>query len=445
MSETTDSSSSTPRPGPHGLPPAMPLSGPVTAPGAIWVGANPPEPGSGEPPERIPLVDAEGFERARFLIRDGHRVRGLVTVPVVQDPEGFMIDTGALRSAIDGLPAAPQDPAPESVSGTITVVIPTRDRPDHLRIALGSVLACADDDFDVVVVDNASTGTGTVDVVRELDDSRVRVVAEAVPGISRARNRGVLETAAPWIAFTDDDVSVDPGWLAGIRRGFARAEEVGIVTGLVPAGELRTPTQRWFESRVTWGRLLRPQVYRLSAPPADMPLFPFQVGVYGTGANMAVRREVYLALGGADELLGAGSSTKGGEDLDLFLRVLRAGHALVVEPSAVVWHRHRAELGDLDSQVVGYGRGLGALTAKIVLRPATLSMAVRRVPAAVRRLSSLGEVAGSGEALTAEAPLPRRGMSRLARKELLSLLAGPVFYLRARRGGRVRPLLDERG
>ena len=47
----------------------------------------------------------------------------------------------------------------------------------------------------------------------------------------------------------------------------------------------------------------------------------------GTGANFAVRRDRTLALGGFDTALGAGTQTQGGEDLDMFLRILGDGQA----------------------------------------------------------------------------------------------------------------------
>src|SRR6185437_8580535 len=74
-----------------------------------------------------------------------------------------------------------------------------------------------------------------------------------------------------------------------------------------------------------------------------------------------------LTLGEFDPLLGAGSPTRGGEDLDMFLRVILAGERLSYVPSALVWHRHRADVAALGEQIYSYGYGLGAYLAKHLL------------------------------------------------------------------------------
>lgn len=428
------------------LQPAMPLGGPPES-RAVWVGecqlANAE---AAEANERWRLLDGEGFDLARLLVREGVGLRGFVTVSVANENGiATIVPADIARQARDLLPVEEISAAPQW-QGLVSVVLCSRDRPDYLQVALESILACDDSDFEVVVVDNASTTTGNADVVAEIADPRVRLVPEPVPGLSRARNRGVLEARGEVVAFTDDDVAVDPGWITGVRRGFARAEDVVCVTGLVPAGELRTVSQRWFEARVTWNKHLRGRTYRMSTPPPDMPLFPLQVGVYGTGASMAFRRAELIAMGGVDEVLGAGTRTKGGEDLDLFLRLLIAGYALVVEPTAFVWHRHRSSLGDLDSQVVGYGRGLGALLTKIMFNPRNWPLVVSRLPAAIHRVRTLGLASDEGErpdpALSGPALLPPAGMTRLATKERLCLLTGPRHYLSSRWHARnVPPLI----
>ncbi|UBQ01418.1 glycosyltransferase family 2 protein [Curtobacterium sp. TXMA1] len=354
---------------------------PPTWHGAVWVGAVDVR----EVPEgdlAIPLAAAGGYCTARLLVRDGTAPRGFVDLPVTDGA----VDAGSLREAVAALPPAAHPPVPSRLPRT-SVVLCTRDRADQLADALRSVLALDHPDLEVVVVDNAPSDDATRRLVTAPGtDPRVRYVLEPTPGLSRARNAGVRAARGEVVAFTDDDVVVDPGWLRAVASGFARGEDVVCVSGLVASGELRTPAQRWFDERVTWSRNLVPRVFRLAAPPADRPLFPFSVGDYGTGANFAVRRDALLALGGFDEALGVGTVTGGGEDIDLFARVVLSGAALVVEPSALVWHRHRADVTALRTQAVGYGTGLGAWLTKTALRPRTLGMALVRAPGALRHL-----------------------------------------------------------
>ena len=407
--------------------------------GALWVGEVDVDeltrPGVGD----VVLAAPEGHRAARLLVRRGRAVLGFVEVPVVDG----RIPLELLRSEVAALATVVVPVEPIHLP-SVTVVLCTRDRPGHLRGALRSVLELDYPEFDVVVVDNAAATTETRDLVRtEFDDPRVRYTAEPVAGLSSARNAGLAAATGEIVAFTDDDVIVDGQWLHGLASGFAQGEDVACVSGLVPSGELRTPVQRFFDDRVSWSQNTTTRVFRLDEPPVDLPLFPFSVGAFGTGANFALRRPVALLLGGFDTAFGVGTPTGGGEDLDVFTRVLLAGHALVVEPSALVWHRHRSDLGALRVQAKGYGTGLGAWLTKIALDPVTLRLALRRAPGAIRVLAAKRRVEGApadvdGPSRASSAPVDAdltREIARTARQELLSVALGPILYLRQRRRG----------
>lgn len=412
------------------LSPAMPSeSGPPDWPGSVWIGAIDVD---ADVRDGVVLQEVEGYERARLLVR-----RGRTPLDFVE----FQLHSGSLRlseleSAITRL-AVDERPSPiDAPAAPISVVLCTRDRPEHLRAALASLLVLDYPSFEVVVVDNASVTASTQQVAASTGDPRVRVVREPVPGLARARNRGVVEAANDLVAFTDDDVIVDRQWLRGLNDAFASTYGVGCVCGIVPSGELRSYSQAYFDGRVTWARSCLPQTYRMSAPPAGQVLFPFQVGQYGTGANFALRRSVLLAIGGFDEGLGVGSPTRGGEDIDVFVRVLLAGHALVFEPSALIWHRHRADLTALSEQIVGYGVGLGAWVTKLVMSRRTAPMVMRR---ALRALAHVRSMARVNVDTRSDSTMP--SSRRLAVTELRAALRGPAAYLKARRSGaRAQPL-----
>ena len=405
------------------LPAAMPLHGEVEREEATWVGLLDAErltPAI----ESLLLEGGERFDRARLLVRDEVGVRGYVAVPVADGAA----DAAAVREAVAALPpAAARLPEPASVP--VTVVVCTRERPETLRETLRSVAALEWHALEVIVVDNAPTTTRTAELVaREHPD--FRYVREDTAGLSHARNAGLRAATSSIVAFTDDDVIVDPQWVRRLAAGFSAGEDVGCVTGAVPSGELRNAVQSYFDARVSWSKLIVPRVFRLSDPPADLPMFPFCVGEFGTGANFAVRRDTMVRLGGFDSALGAGTGTQGGEDLDMFLRILYAGSAIVVEPAAFVWHRHRADLEALTAQAVGYGRGFGAWATTVVLDPRMLAAAVRRAPRAVLRL--LRKPMTTVEDATAARAASATDRS-VARRELRSILDGPASYLRESR------------
>ena len=87
----------------------------------------------------------------------------------------------------------------------VSVVVPTRNRSALLAMTLRSALAQRDVHFEVIVVDEASTDD-TPAVIASLGDPRIRVIRHSrAQGVSAARNRGVTEARADWIAFLDDD------------------------------------------------------------------------------------------------------------------------------------------------------------------------------------------------------------------------------------------------
>ena len=366
-------------------------------------------------------------DTARILTRLHRQVLGFVSIPLTAEE----IDAGALMAAIEAQLgpslAAHRDQAhlsPPPSTELISVVVCTRDRPEILRTCLGRLQQLRYPNFEVLVVDNAPTSTGTrgcfIDVVG--DDGRFRYVVEPVAGLSRARNRGLQEAAGTHVAFTDDDVQVDPWWLDAISAGFARDGGAGCVTGLVPPAELEHATQHYFDRRYSWARVMEPCVHDLTDGRLQSPLYPYSAGVFGTGANFAVDRALIIGLGGFDEALGAGSLARGGEDLDVFVRVLRAGRTLVYEPSAVVWHVHRAGSKALRRQLFSYGVGLTAFLTKYVADRRTRREILRRLPQGARRIPHLwspSEISGQA---------PRSYMAA----EALGMLVGPPAYLRGR-------------
>ena len=176
---------------------------------------------------------------------------------------------------------------------------------------------------------------------------------------------------------------VDPRWIEGLIRGFGRRSDVGLVTGLVLAAELVSPSQGLFERKVSWGAVLEPRLFAVGNSVPDVAMTPFNCGIVGAGASFAARRETLRDIGPFDEALGAGTPSRGGEDLDYFQRVLARGQAIAYEPASLVWHHHRRDMASLRRQMLGYGSGLTAFAFKQLLRSGTRNAALRHVPGAL--------------------------------------------------------------
>lgn len=234
-----------------------------------------------------------------------------------------------------------------------SVIVCTRRRPQELKRCLASLQQLNPSATEIIVVDNSPDDPGTVKVVEEFDG--VIYLPEPAPGLSRARNRGILGSRGEILAFTDDDVLVHPHWLLGVHEALLDKTTHGM-TGLVLPAELETTSQIQFEFDFGgFNRGYRPINF-------DSTFFKCMLnrGVpvwrIGAGANMAFRRDAFDRVGLFDERLGAGASGCS-EDSEFWYRMLAAGLSIKYEPRAVVWHSHRRDGAAFKSQMKQYMRG----------------------------------------------------------------------------------------
>lgn len=426
----------------------------MTGPG-IWVGQL--DLDDSEPIRGVsgPLSDSHGM--ARVLIRMHRAPIGYVQLPaapaesltaraaslaekVLAEPlrEHEELDKSALNAQNSaGWMAGVCCPHRFASSGGagVTVIVCTRDRTEGLRESLRSIQQVSYEPLEILVVDNAPTNDDTRELVTALarSDPRLHYTCEPDPGLSRARNHGMARAQFDLVCFTDDDTRVDPGWLSAVAAGFAADPETMCVTGLVASSSLNTGSERFFDSRYSWGEAFEPRRYDLATHRHSSPLYPYSAGVFGTGANFAIRRDAVTDLGGFDPILGAGGPGRGGEDLDMFLRIILAGGRICYLPSSLVWHQHRSDLDALGEQIYSYGYGLGAYLAKHLINGL--------MPAAAlgRGLRQAGVVLGRTRQASRAGQM-RVGGRRLALTEARGVLAGAVCY---RRVARRHPALPE--
>ncbi|GIT93303.1 hypothetical protein JANAI61_37610 [Jannaschia sp. AI_61] len=107
---------------------------------------------------------------------------------------------------------------------TAAVIIPHYNDLDRLLRCLAALRPQVVDGVEVVVVDNASTVDLTP--LRQAHPE-IRLVTETDKGAAAARNRGVIETTAPWLFFLDCDCVPKPGWLARALEQVTRADVTG--------------------------------------------------------------------------------------------------------------------------------------------------------------------------------------------------------------------------
>jgi glycosyltransferase involved in cell wall biosynthesis len=206
-------------------------------------------------------------------------------------------------------------------SPSASIVIPTRDRPGYLGVALDSVAAQARAaGAEIIVVDDGRDGT--VAAVAGRHGARV-VPAPAPGGLNRARNAGIAAARADLIVLIDDDVAAPPGWLDAILAGAGSVPDADVFGGPIRAAlEGGGP----------------PGCGRESAPITTLDLGDADRDVELVwGANMALRRRALDRAGPFDERLSGP-----GDEEDWERRYLARGGRVRYLAAAGLQHRRTA-------------------------------------------------------------------------------------------------------
>jgi len=220
-----------------------------------------------------------------------------------------------------------------SVPPRITVAIPTYNRAEFLRQTLAG-LARQDyprEQFEVLVIDNNSRdNTRTVVESFAKASPAPRYVLEAKQGLDYARNRAIAEARGAIIVFGDDDILMDPDWLAQMTAPFAVDQEPGRQIGAV-GGEVIPVFPDGLPPWVSeWHA---PLAFREDAGPLPSKHSPM-------GANLAFPKWVFEKLGLFHTALdrAAGNYFSGG-DSEMIRRVRAAGLEVWFAPRAAVRHQ----------------------------------------------------------------------------------------------------------
>lgn len=112
----------------------------------------------------------------------------------------------------------------------ISVIIPLYNKEPIIERTLRSVLSQDYDDIEVVIVNDGSTDRSS-DIVRQIDDSRIRLIEQENGGPSKARNTGIMNAKGDWILFLDADDELYEGALVHLSQILTEHNGVDIVVG----------------------------------------------------------------------------------------------------------------------------------------------------------------------------------------------------------------------
>lgn len=235
----------------------------------------------------------------------------------------------------------------------IAVMIPTLRRPESLARAVHSILGQVEAALlirEIVVVDNSPEASAreTVEAIKARASVPIRFVHAPVPGVATARNAGLQEMDAAYVAFLDDDEEAAPDWLARLYAAHRRYE----------ADVTFSPVQGRIPDQDHWARDYLERFFSRVGPKVS----GVSETVYGCGASLMTRATALKGPApfdvGADEI--------GGEDDRLFTQLRQEGRrfawaadALVIEHAPAA----RANLRYTLRRAVSYGKTPGEICA----------------------------------------------------------------------------------
>src|SRR5215467_4189266 len=253
--------------------------------------------------------------------------------------------TAALaRRLVDIGVAHPRPPA--QPVRDITIVIPVRDRARMLHQLLTALRSDPQTSrVPALVVDDGSLDGAAVASVARLHGATL-LVHRHNRGPAAARNTGLRHARTGYVAFCDSDVLPEPGWLGPLLAQFAD-----------PALALAAPRVVGIpESQPRWLDRYEDVRSPLDMGGREAPVVPLSALAYVPSAALVVRRPA-VGRGFAPEL-------RNGEDVDLCLRLHRAGWRMRYVPSPRVGHRHRDGLPSWLAQRASYGAAAAELARR---------------------------------------------------------------------------------
>jgi GT2 family glycosyltransferase len=212
-----------------------------------------------------------------------------------------------------------------------TIIVPTKNRCDALLKLLDSLKKLRHLQRiqpEIIIGDNDSSDGTWEELQRESRNFPIelRLMKVTTPGKSAVMNEAIRAARGQILAFLDDDVIVDPGWLQAIDD-FLKNNPFVVAQGVirVPSPEADDPqTKRLLDRYHT--------ISRLEYGPEKQSLSSLN------GANLVICREIFDKLGFFDERLGPGAAGTS-EDVELARRIVRGGLKIGYIHDAIVYHR----------------------------------------------------------------------------------------------------------
>ncbi len=216
-------------------------------------------------------------------------------------------------------------------------IVPVYNRPDEVDELLDSLTHQSLNDFEVIVVEDGSSVPCQEVCHKYADRLRLRYFAKPNSGPGNSRNYGVEHAQGDYIIILDSDVVLPEGYLQAVDDELHRspADAFG-------GPDCAHPSFSSTQKAISYSMTSFFTTGGIRGGKKKLDKF------YPRSFNMGVRREVYQRLGGFSKM-------RFGEDIDLSIRIFKAGCHCRLFPEAWVWHKRRTDFRKFFRQVYNSG------------------------------------------------------------------------------------------
>lgn len=241
-------------------------------------------------------------------------------------------------------------------SCTVSVIIPTRNRPEKVRACLHALTAqtFSREQFEILVVDDGSEPSVRPVIESFAGRLPVKLIEQPNSGPARARNNGADQAAGTLLAFTDDDCEPTPDWIAVLYARHLKAPERALGGRTVNSVEGNVYS---IASQLLVDYLYEYHAFQAGRTRAANRSGKSEAPAFFTSNNLAVAKPIFEKVGG----FGGSFALAAGEDREFCDRWQQYGYGLEYVPDAVVQHGHVLTLAGFWRQHRNYGHGASDL------------------------------------------------------------------------------------
>lgn len=265
------------------------------------------------------------------------------------------------------------------------------------------------DRLEIVVVENGS-GDDSLQKLQALGDDILLVDSGANLGFTGGCNLGVSRSSGEYIAFLNNDAKPHPAWITEAMATFDSGRDIGAVASKVLDWEGEEVD--FVDGAVTWYGM----GYKPHAGERDRGSWDKEKDVlFGTGAAMFIRAEVFEELGGFDD-----SYFMFYDDVDLGWRLNLLGYRFRFQPKSLAYHKHHASMnkfGAFREEYLLERNALYTLYKNLddesleAVFPGALLLAVRRAVARGKLDSTALDIRKPGDDAALEMPVSKSTMA----------------------------------